>query len=141
MHIDISRGRYTDAGVFGIFYIDGLPFSSCLEKLVPAIAPGDYLLTRYNSPKHGMVWRFTKPNDPTFADHEFEIHPANVYLQLLGCVAIGQGFQDFDLAEIHDREGNALGEGMERGIANSDVTFARFMALTAAEQQIPITVS
>ena len=140
MKIDIRRGISTEAGTFGLCYLDGLPLAISLERVAPVIPAGDYVLARYQSPEHGEVWRFTKPSDHTLAERCLEIHPLNVCLQSEGCVGLGKYLDDFDLSKL-THKGATLGEGMMRGIAESKDTVAEFMRLTANEQQLSITIS
>ena len=86
----IYRTPSTPQGTFGIWFIDGKPFCVTLERPTegdyPCIPPGTYECERFDSPKNGETWLLKDVPGRTM----IEIHSANVYTQLLGCIAPGR---------------------------------------------------
>ena len=71
---------------FGVLFINGLFHSYTLENYQKRIPMGEYKLTYYNSPKNKRLVPLLKD-----VPHRsmIEIHPANVYNELEGCIALG----------------------------------------------------
>lgn len=93
-----------------------LPYKDNQED-ISCIPTGKYILEKYDSPKHGWIWRFKNVEGRTF----IEIHIANEVSELLGCIAVGE-----------ELTGNRL--------ILSKIAFDRFMAFTENDSEITITV-
>ncbi len=90
----LNRIRQGDTGTFGVWFDNAGKQLCCtverpLTGVHPCVIPGIYNFEKYISPTKGDVWIMTNPPP---GRSEIEIHPANVYTQLLGCIAPGDGF-------------------------------------------------
>jgi hypothetical protein len=78
-------------------WLDNAPDISC-------IPPGDYICHRGRSPAHGdCFYVMNVPGGRT----NVEIHSANLAIQLLGCVALGNGTGKFVKGSVMHIEGPA----------------------------------
>ncbi len=88
----IYRSPPTTQGTFGIWFIDNAPFCVTLERPAegdhPCIKPGTYQCDRFHSPHNGNCW-LLKGTEPRTM---IQIHVANRYTELLGCIAPGRRF-------------------------------------------------
>lgn len=73
---------------FGVLFIDGYYQCFTLENSHKLIPVGTYDITFYNSPKNLMVVPLLKEVPGRTM---IEIHPANLYSELEGCIAPGTG--------------------------------------------------
>lgn len=87
----LTRTLFTTEGTFGE-WVSGT-FFRCVTlerprdtKDHPCIPAGIYLCKVINSPAHGRVYQVMNVPERTM----IEIHPANWYFQLLGCIAPGR---------------------------------------------------
>lgn len=94
--IVLKRNPSTDMGTFGEFLIDDERFCYTLERPAtgehPCIPTGTYKLSWFNSPHNGWCYLFSGTEPRTM----IEMHKANKYTELSGCVAPGMklGFLD-----------------------------------------------
>ncbi len=92
MNAIIYRHPSTPQGTFGTLFINEKPFCVTLERPAdgdhPCIPAGTYTCDRFSSPHNGDCW-LLKGIAPRSM---IEIHSANVYTQLLGCIAPGRRF-------------------------------------------------
>lgn len=90
MNCIIYRTPSTPQGTFGMWFIDEKPFCLSLERPStgdhPCIPIGTYQCGRFNSPHNGDCWLLEGTEPRTM----IEIHSANIYTQLLGCIAPGR---------------------------------------------------
>lgn len=77
-------------GTFGTWFIDDKPFCVTLERPAdgdhPCIPAGIYQCDRFKSPHNGDTWLLKDVPGRSM----IEIHSANMYTQLLGCIAPGR---------------------------------------------------
>ncbi len=92
MNPTIYRSPSTSQGTFGIWFIGGKPFCVTLERPDtgdhPCIPHGIYQCNRFKSPHNGDVWLLKDVPGRSM----IEIHSANIYTELLGCIAPGRRF-------------------------------------------------
>lgn len=92
MQCTIHRHPSTPQGTFGTWFIDGIPFLVTLERPSnidhPCIPEGIYQCDRFQSPHNGDVWLLKDVPRRSM----IEIHSANIYTELLGCIAPGRRF-------------------------------------------------
>jgi hypothetical protein len=90
----IQRQPSTDQGTLGEWFdSSGSHLCYTIERPAtgidhPCIDAGEYTFNQYTSPTKGDVWL----RDDASADDRrtmIEIHPANTYLDLLGCIGVG----------------------------------------------------
>ncbi len=88
---------------------------------------GEYILKRYESPKHGWTFVIQRPDTPFKVDgHSFlEIHAGNVIQDTLGCTVVGS------------ERGKLKGE---RAVLNSGNTFKAFMEKMEGIDECPLIV-
>jgi hypothetical protein len=114
-------------GCFGAMLVEGKAFCVTIERpwlnnqhIVSCIPAGEYQIKIINSPRHGKVYEVQ--NVPNRSD--IQIHIANFYDELEGCIALGQSFATI---------------GGKRGIANSKQAIWAFMlAMGEAEANLII---
>ncbi len=86
----IYRSPSTPKGTFGMWFIDSMPFCLSLERPSdgdhPSIPAGTYQCDRFKSPHNGDVWLLKDVPGRSM----IEIHSANRYTDLLGCIAPGR---------------------------------------------------
>lgn len=90
MTIKIIRHPSTPQGTFGTWFIDNKPFCVTLERPDtgehPCIPKGTYECNRFKSPHNGDCWLLKAVPGRDM----IEIHSANLYTELLGCIAPGR---------------------------------------------------
>jgi hypothetical protein len=135
----IHRNNFSD--VFGTrseWILDGQHFCYFLEPQNPTLTPGDYVLFRFFSAKHGkIVLRFYKVGDPVWnALHPDEVHTGNIYVDTTGCTLPGTGYAPIDCAAAypegdarHDLKNPINGTSLIPGIVGSQATFDRIMRM------------
>lgn len=128
MDIQVRRKDKSENGVFGELFIDGSRFCTTLERPdlnnepeVSCIPTGEYKCHRHTSLKFGEVWELE--DVPGRAD--ILIHPANLYTELRGCIALGTN------------RGIVNGQ---KGIINAREAVKEFMDKTAKEEFITVKV-
>lgn len=88
----LYRTPSTAHGTFGILFIDDIPFCVMLERSsdgeYPCIPMGTYQCSRFKSPHNGDVWLLKDVPGRSM----IEIHAANIYTELKGCLAPGRRF-------------------------------------------------
>ena len=95
-------------------WVDNLQGVSC-------VPPGTYLVKWLWSAKHDAnLYHLTGVP----GRDEIEMHPANVFEQLLGCIALGEFVEEFMADGIHP----GVPSVTMRGVTNSVVTMAKFEA-------------
>lgn len=91
MNPTIYRCPSTPQGTFGAWFIENKPFCVSLERPDkgdhPCVPTGTYQCNWFNSPHNGWCYLIKD-----FGDRMIEIHPANRYTDLLGCIAPGRRF-------------------------------------------------
>ncbi len=91
MKVFLDRFKTSDQGTFGMFVKEGdsEPLCFTVERPYtgdhPCIPAGVYNVIPHDSPAHPDTWEVTNVPGRT----GILIHPANTYLQLLGCIAPG----------------------------------------------------
>jgi hypothetical protein len=118
----IVRLEHSIQGDLGAWLFDGVIFCFTLQPdetdagrfHLPA---GDYICTKYNSPKHGMTFIIHRPETPVSVDgHDYlEVHAGNDIEDTLGCTVIGSSV------------GKLKGD---RAVLNSGLTFQLFQEYT-----------
>lgn len=116
----IYRTPSTDSGTFSVAFIDGAPFCVFVERpwinnanYISCIPPGKYQCIAFNSDKHGNVWKLQNVLGRT----DIEIHAANIFTELKGCLAPGRRFGTLKgtpavlesnqaMADLHSKLGN-----------------------------------
>lgn len=95
----IYRHPSTDQGTFGTLFINGYPFCFTLERPStgdhPCIPAGTYQCDRFQSPHNGDCWLLKDVPGRSM----IEIHAANMYSELLGCIAPGRRLGTFN--DVH----------------------------------------
>lgn len=90
MNPTIYRSPSTPQGIFGLWFVEGKPFCLSLERPAtgdhPCIPTGTYQCDRFQSPHNGDCWLLKGVPGRSM----IEIHSANIYTQLLGCIAPGR---------------------------------------------------
>lgn len=86
----IYRMPSTSQGTFGMWFINEKPFCLTLERPstgeYPCIPSGTYQCNRFQSPHNGDCWLL----EGVPGREMIEIHSANIYAQLAGCIAPGR---------------------------------------------------
>lgn len=92
MQVTLRRLPSTTNGTFGVLFIENTPFCLTLERPAigeyPCIPKGTYKCNRFKSPANGDCWLLENVPNRTM----IEIHPANIYTELKGCIAPGRRF-------------------------------------------------
>lgn len=136
MNGKLIRGPSTPDGVFGDLYLESgwscrtveRPWAgneqgvSCILP-EPGGAPITYVASVYDSPKHGTVYMLKNVEGRT----DVEMHPANLYIQLLGCIALGVNQVLFKAGTVHGQDSDM------QGVTQSQVAFDSFMAALNGE--------
>lgn len=89
--IYLRRLPSTPTGTFGTLYDESTKLCLTVERPAedidhPCILEGIYTWVQYNSPTKGNVWLC---QDPPVGRSMIEIHVAQTYDQLLGCIGVG----------------------------------------------------
>lgn len=94
MNISIIRSEHGTDSTIGAMFIDNIFKFDTLENTHKIISAGIYDAELYMSPKRGYnVILLKDVKDRTF----IEIHIANFYYELEGCIAIGMGHNDIQV--------------------------------------------
>lgn len=130
--ITLKRICSTDAGTFGVMIMEEIiPFPFCLSLELPwrdnktdesCIPTGEYICKRIQSPHFGEV--FQVQNVPNRTD--ILIHKANWTTDLLGCIGIGEQFEE----TINPTNGKVC-----TSIMASNNAFLEFMNVRLAGEQ------
>lgn len=59
----------------------------------PRVNAGMYCVSKFNSPAHGLCYKLEDRDGRTF----IEIHSANLWQQLLGCIALGRAVMNIEI--------------------------------------------
>lgn len=117
----IQRSSEPFDGTKGNLKADGwscITLERSLDGEHPRIPPGNYVVKLCDHPDHGMCFELQKVRGRT----AILIHSANVYVQLEGCIALGQATAIFFPDTL-----KCLTEPT-RGITDSKETVKRFMS-------------
>ena len=91
--IYLKRETSSPLGTFGTLYNDDTPLCKTCERPAegdhPCIPAGTYTWEDFDSPHNGNDWLC---QNPPAGRSMIEMHPANVFTQLLGCIAPGDSF-------------------------------------------------
>jgi hypothetical protein len=119
-----NRPRF---GAFGAMKIDEEPLCVTLEPpdkqnavKISCIPPGQYIATRFKSPKYGSTWR-VQVHGRTY----ILFHAGNVKKHTKGCILVAEHY------------GKLVGN---LAVLNSGRTFKRFMVRTMKYSELHITV-
>lgn len=86
MHLNLRRTSKTAEAILGVLEVDGSFECYALENAALSIPCGTFDIELYDSPKHG-------PDTPQLKDvpnrENIQIHVANFWHELLGCIAPG----------------------------------------------------
>jgi len=126
MTISIHRDykMYDNQSLFGIMYVNNRPRFVTVENFARRIPEGKYIAKRDwhygdNPQKKYEVWELQNVVGRT----QIQIHIANFWNQLEGCIAVGDGF---------------MLDGM--GVQNSTIAFNELMRLTYGLTEIEVEV-
>jgi hypothetical protein len=136
MKLFVLRGSYNSDSTFGMVVLeDGTAVAVTVElpwrdnaKGLSRIPAGTYRCTRWDSPKFKIVtWEILAVPG---AREKCLLHPANLAVQLEGCIAIGHGFDQVQ----------PTGHALDDGITDSRREWKQLMALTAAADELELHV-
>lgn len=122
-------------GTFGKCSLDGVAFCYSVERPwnnnehgTSCIPAGTYTAKTEFSPKHGCtLYKLQDVPDR----NEIEIHPANFYYQLLGCIALGK-----EISMIEDPHDQVP----KKGVSSSVSTIGRFMEIMNSSPEIQVII-
>lgn len=96
MVIRLIREPGGNDNTFGVMFLDGFYQAFTLENSRKIIPAGEYNIKFYNSPKNKRIVPLLQ--DVTNRTM-IEIHPANFFHELEGCIAVGNGKTQHQLLE------------------------------------------
>ena len=112
--MNLTRLESGDGGTFGTLTLDGVgPFVTVERPPTgdhPCIPAGTYKWSKFISPHNGPCLLLEVPGRSMI-----EMHSANYYTQLLGCIAPGSAFAQFTEVGL-------------KGVINSKATLAAILA-------------
>ncbi|MDO8547872.1 MAG: DUF5675 family protein [Nitrospirales bacterium] len=136
MRLTLNRYLYHPWGIFSRWIRDdGSQLMVSLthafaeaETWLPIVKPGEYVMRRYQSPHFGLVWEICDVPGHTY----ILVHAGNFNLDSEGCEVVGE-----DIAIGDDPRT----QGPDEMVTNSKAALKKFMAETAAEDVLYLTVN